>query len=379
MYLQKSITYIFFISVFLVSFYLFYHMSLNLTYQTNTFLSDYPSHIRNLINIFHGDLQFPYPIWHYLVQKSSIFLPLDIITSAAFVTASVVTIYAILIYKIIHYLLSDTTVQSSLLSTLITLILLIVGPLDLPNYNMYYILGQWSPNIWYSPTFVMLKPFALLATFFIVKTLQNRSFKFLFITVLAAILSVFAKPSFIIVFLPAILLFYLLRPIYLSKYNTLLISILFLSTIGSILFQYSLLFSESNVHILIDPYGVWSKYSPSIFLSLLLGLGFPLLYLLFYTQRVYKNDYTLLSWIMTIISITVAILFAESGERYMHGNFFWSYATSLNLLYIFSLISFIKYFNWEESKTKIILLILVVQALLGLKYLINIMQGGYAL
>ncbi len=376
---KKIITSIFFVSIYTTAFYLFYQLSLNFMYQTDLYLSDHPSHMRNMINIFKGELHFSYPIWHYLVKLFTLIFSFDIVTSSAFVSASIVTIYAILIYKTIHNLIFQSMTQYFLIALFITFILLVIGPLSIPNYNKYYILGQWSPNIWYSPTFIMLKPFALISLVFIIKTLKSRSSVFAFVTISAAIFSIFSKPSFIIIFVPAILIFYILRKEYINKYNTIFISLLFLSTIGAILFQYSLLFVESNVKILIDPFGVWSYYAPSIGISLLLGLAFPLLYLLLYYKRVFKDDYTLFSWILGIISILIALIFAESGERYLHGNFFWSYATSLNFLYIFTLSLYVKHFDFKEFKVKLILVVLIAQTFFGLKYLIHILQGGYAL
>ncbi len=375
----RIITYIFFICVYMTAFYLFYQLSLNFTYQTDLYLSDYPSHIRNMINFFKGELQFSYPIWHYLVKIFTLIFSFDVVTSAAFVSASIVTVYAILIYKTINFLTLRSKTQDSLLSLFATFILLVIGPLSIPDYNKYYILGQWSPNIWYSPTFVMLKPFALIAFIFVIQTLKNKSFLFAFVTIIAAIVSIFSKPSFIIVFLPAVVIFYIARKNYINWRNTVFIAILYLSTIGAILFQYSLLFVESSFRILIDPFGVWSRYASSIEISLVLGLAFPLIYLLLYYKKVFEDDYTLLSWILTIISIFIALIFAESGERYLHGNFFWSYATSLNLLYIFSLSLYIKHFDFKQIKMKLILLLLVAQTYFGIKYLINILQGGYAL
>jgi len=377
--LHKTTIYTFFIFIFFISFYLFYNMSLNWIYQTDSYLSDFPSHIRNTINIFQGELHFAYPVWHYLIYYSSIIFSLDFVMSSALISATVVTCYSIVIYLMTYYLLYRQSLEHLLLPLLVTLILLIVGPLDFPDYNKYYILGQWSPNIWYSPTFVMLKPFALLSIFFIVKTLKHQSFKLLTFTIIVAILSIFSKPSFIVVFLPAVLIYYFLRSNYQNKRNTIMILILFLSTVGSVFFQYSLLFSESSVSILVDICGVWSKYTTSILVSLVLGMAFPLAYLLLYPKKVYKCDYLLLSWIMAVISFFIAITFAESGERYMHGNFFWSYATSLNVLFIFSLILFIKHFDWKGIKTWTMLILLIAHIVFGYNYLVHILGGGYAL
>lgn len=376
---SKLLTYLFFTTVFITALYFFYHLSLNYIYQQNIYLSDYPSHIRNMVNIFKGELPFSYPIWHYFVKALTIIFALNNVLASSVVTSIVVVIYAILIYKTINILTFTHSTSYSLLTVLLTFVLLVIGPLDIPNYNKYYILGQWSPNIWYSPTFVMLKPFALVATIFVIATLKKSSIPLALVTIIVSIISIFSKPSFIIVFLPSLLIFYVLRKNYVNSKNTLIIFIIFLSTIGAILFQFSLLFIESNVHILIDPFGVWSKFTPSIIVSLLLGLAFPILYLLLYYKRVFHNDYTLFSWILTAISIFIALVFAESGERYLHGNFFWSYATSINILYIFTLIQYVQYFDYSQLKTKLLLIVLTIQTLFGFNYLIHILQGGYAL
>jgi hypothetical protein len=79
---------------------------------------------------------------------------------------------------------------------------------------------------------------------------------------------------------------------------------------------------------------------------------------------------------MTFVSIAYAAFLAESGPRFNHGNFFWSYMISLSLLYVFSLIDYFKNMVHIKPFIKLFLnIILSWQILVGLFYFIKIMIG----
>ena len=79
---------------------------------------------------------------------------------------------------------------------------------------------------------------------------------------------------------------------------------------------------------------------------------------------------------MLFIGLITALVFAQSGSKYTHGNFKWGYQLALTFIYTFSIIKYFEIYSILNKKKKIILaIILSYQVTIGCIYIIKILKG----
>jgi len=368
-----------------------FFMGLFLTYQqvfgaqldqeiVRYYASDMIPHIEFVKQYFDDTKYIPHPLWHILVKGFSVICGLSIEYSAAFVSSSILLLWSVLIYYTDKTLLLDTlqtqtALRKEIVILLLTFFIYTVGPLVLPFYSNLIYKGVGSPNIWHNVTLWMVKPLALLSMLFAVWGMQKQKLLYYGYAIVATLLSIYAKPSFIIIFLPAIYLLMIDRR-YISKSNLYFIASLTLFSILILFYQYTHTYSNNtDGGIIIDIFGVWSLGTNSILISISLALAFPLLFYILYPESS-KNDLLLLSWLQVLFGIILYAVFAEKGSHYSHGNFGWSYRIALSMLYLFSIIEFCKSFYilnlWKRSS---LLILLILQVAIGVYYLVHVLEG----
>jgi hypothetical protein len=348
-----------------------------LVYQqffTNYYPSDSKLHINILNNYFSkNNYYIPHPLWHlttFILSKISF---LSVEYSAVIVSAFYVWLWYILVYFFIKNKLSN--IYTSNILILISSIVIIIGPLCIPWYNKLIFLGQGSPNIWHNVTLWTVKPFALLATWYSIEGLAKQDTKKLILATVFTLISIFAKPSFIIMFLPALLIYALatkeIKDILFIKFYMILSTL----SILILLYQYTHTFNKDEGKIIIDFLGVWSLYSPNIAVSIILALAFPLSFVVLESD-ILNDKYILISWIMIFVSVIYYATFAQTGRFYSHGNFGWSYMIAMSLLYLFSIVKFFEIYESLHFIKKIILSVLLfLQTIIGVYYLYHILIG----
>jgi len=357
---------LFYFFVFLVMFFLTIH-------QLQSGPSDVGSHIFFVEKVFNGEVYIPHPLWHIGVHYMK-YITLNEKCAAAMVTALFVVLWVYVVHAIYNFLTDKE--QSSFSTFLFLVIIFIIGPAYLPTFSKFIMTGTGSPNVWHNTTLFAVKPFALLTLFFTILSLERKQLFYYLISAVTLLLSIFAKPSFVIAFLPALALFILIKREY-SKENIVYFILLSLMSVSVLGYQFTHTYgSENNGTVIVDFLGVWSRYSPNVLISITLAIMFPLIYSILNMKSLKENSYIQLAWIMTFVSIGYAAVFAESGPRYNHGNFFWSYMISLSLLYVFVLTDYFKHFIEMNKLSKIIInLILLWQIAVGVYYFVRIMEG----
>ena len=362
---NQLIIILFYLFVFLVVYYL-------ASLQLHSGTSDIGSHLFFVEKIFNGEIYIPHPFWHAVVHYMK-YITAEEKSAAIMVTA----LFAILWIYIVHAVYCSVMIcKKRLLIFFFLMIVFIIGPAYIPMFSKYIITGVGSPNILHNTTLFAVKPFALLALFFTVLSLERHKISYYMIGFVSLLISIFAKPSFVITFLPALAFFILIKRIY-SKENIVYFVLLSLMSISVLGYQFTHTYGSGNdSRIVIDFLGVWSQYSPNILVSIVLAVMFPLIYSILNVNNIKENNYIQLTWLMTLISIGYAAVLAESGLRYNHGNFFWSYMIALSLLYVFVLIDYFKHFADMNKVSKFVLnLVLVWQIVTGMYYLMRIMAG----
>jgi len=305
--------------------------------------------------------------------------------SAVAALAGLTTTLAFIIFWILGSSLSKEGYTDAEL-LFVTLLMMTVSSVFIPGLvqNMY--LGQGSPNVWHSATLLAVKPLAFLAVYSLINgdQVSTRGTRYVVILI-ATLMSVFAKPSFIFMFLPALWIFSVIkRKLADRRFMSFLIG---LSAVSAVIVALQFIdvyhgpsvYSESGSGVQLDFFGVWSMYARNIPVSIVFGLAFPLCVALANPKRVYENEALIICWLMTIFGIIIAATLAESGSRYHHGNFAWSYFLAQQLIFVFSMIEFMK---WQKKTVGSIWYNLTAAALSlhivsGMIYTVRIWSGGF--
>jgi len=229
--------------------------------------------------------------------------------------------------------------KKELFAGIAVLIVLLVGPIFLFTIpgRMYF--GYIVPNPYHSPTYVLFRPFVLLAFFGMADNLFAKwSWREAFIMALALLCGSLAKPNFTLTILPALSLLILF--VYIKKFKKLNwpflivpIAITSILVLGS---QYIVNYSgDRGDQIIFAPFSAILYLVPNIpsfFLFLFLSIAFPLLVSIFYFKQLKSKITFQLAWINFFVSLSYAMLL---GEKFNLGsnNFLWCVMIALFLLF----------------------------------------------
>jgi hypothetical protein len=337
-------------------------------------LSDVRDHIDTIQQYLDGTYFIPHPFWHLGTYALSKLLSINLDTAASVFTALLVTAYAVIIYLIAKDL--DEFKENEAKWFLITFISMTIGPFFLASFNPFIYIGQGSPTIWHNVTLFAVKPFALLSVFFTIKFFLTNRFNYFILALIVTILSIFAKPNYIIVFLPSLVVYMLLKR-YFDKRQLQFALVAILLSVAALAYQFLNQFGDKGESkIIIDFLGVWSLYTPNVAVSILLALGLPMLITLFNYRSIKENEYIKFTWLLVFFSLILFACFAEEGYFYRHGNFSWSLMITLSLIYIFTIIEYFKQYSAMPFIARYSLLaIILYQVYVGWYYLIGIFNG----
>ncbi len=354
--------------IFIIAYYLIHMQTLGLI------VADTKPHINFIQKYIDGTLYIPHPLWHLGTHYLSQILGVNYDTGASIFSAFLVTLYAILIYKIAQSL--DEYGENNTKWFLITFISLAIGPLFIMSFNPHIYLGVGSPSVWHNVTLLTVKPFALLSVFLTIKFFTTNKLNYFILALLVTIISIFAKPNYIIIFLPSLVVYMILKR-YFDKKQLQFAFIAILFSVAALAYQFTNEFGdEGKSSVIFDFLGVWSMYSSNIPVSISMALGLPFLITLFNYQSVKKNEYIKFTWLLVLFSLILFSCFAEEGRNYSHANFSWSWNISLSLIYIFTIIEYFKqYFTMPGLFRYSLLAMMLYQVYVGWYFLIGTFNG----
>jgi hypothetical protein len=337
--------------------------------------ADTALHIKATEQFMLGNIYLPHPLWHICTHYLSGWLDVDYNIGASVFTAFVITLYTVIIYKVTQNI-DEKRDDSYARWFLTTMVALTIGPFFLMNLNPHIYMGPGSPSVWHNVTLLMVKPFALLGVFFTIKFFATTRVTFFVSAIIVLLLSIFAKPSFIIVFLPALVVYVVLKK-YFDKARLRFALVAILLSVGLLAYQFMHKYAgEGDSRVIFDFLGVWSLYTPSVTVSIVMALGLPFLISIFNYQSVKKNEYIKFTWLLVFFSLILFSCFAESGKHYRDGNFSWSWMISLGLIYIFTIIEYFKhYFSMRPIVRYPLLAMVLYQLYVGWYYLIGMFNG----
>lgn len=209
--------------------------------------------------------------------------------------------------------------------------------------------GYLNPNVLHNPTSMILAPIAL-AQFWVAGRIfaGDASRRVQVVAVLATLLSVSAKPSYMLAFAPALVIMAGLRTLQRRPVALKATVLVLLCWIAATIPQYLFSFGQNQQQDLYSgvssiawlPLAVMSSGSGYLPLKLLASVAFPLGYLALFPRSLRDPDMQF-AWITFLVSLVYAYFLAEQGPRMLHGNFIWTAQVSLFVLMFTSMRSFL--------------------------------------
>ena len=268
--------------------------------------------------------------------------------------------------------------------------ILLVFPIFIFTYPEQMYLGYVSPNPFHNPTYILFRPFVLLAFYSIVENLFSKwQWKKSILILVFILCGTLAKPSFTITILPAvgimIVLFYTRE---IKKINWLyLIFPLGLTSLVVLLTQYIVNYSGYwGDQVVFAPFNVVMSYVsswPLVIVFWVLSILFPLLVAIFYFREIEGKISFRLVWLNFLVAALLNLLL---GEKFNLGsnNFGWGTMIAVFLLFLEAIIIFgkklleIKTFCSTKS-LQIISLggILLVHLVCGFIYYFDTLSGKF--
>jgi len=211
--------------------------------------------------------------------------------------------------------------------------------------------GYIFSNTFHNPTALLLRPLALALFFLSLRVLSRPTWPDVAGCAALTVLSALAKPSHLICFLPALGLLLLFRGtvreggqrlramilgVFAPAFLVLAWQLWVLSTLGR-RFQSPIVWSPFEA--------VFVHTEPDLLRLLakaLLSILFPLVVLLAYREEARRDESLKLAWISLLFAVLYGWGFAESGPRLAHGNFLWSAQIAAFILFVVSLLFFLR-------------------------------------
>lgn len=212
------------------------------------------------------------------------------------------------------------------------------------SHNHY--LGYMGINVFHNPTMIVLRLFGL-ATFIVALSALEGRLKFsvptLIGVIVLVILTMFAKPNFALDLLPALVVFLVVR-FWRTRERTGLWLIIFGILIPMLILlplqyvaQYTLIPLAAPGGVIFAPLGTVLEHEPRVewlALKFALSMAFPVVVTLLYPRSTFADKGMLLGWLVFLAGAAQMYFFAESGDRFSDGNFWWSAQIGLFVLFV---------------------------------------------
>ena len=256
-------------------------------------------------------------------------------------------------------------------------------------WDKLFYLGYIGLATYHNPTIRLLQPAALLSFLCAVRvfTSQSNSWKVILASALLVVLSALVKPNYMVCILPALGLMVAIRLVWKKPVDWRLLIAGFLVP-GALVLSVQLLLTyflpgNDPSSILFSPLGVMRGYSGYLLPKFFLSILFPLAVLLFNFRRVVRDNTLMLAWAGFLASVPQMYLLAESGDRFVQGNFLWGAQIMALILFVAS-----ARFLWREQlatekfperEKLVVLIIYAAHFLAGIVYYASLMfLAGYS-
>lgn len=266
---------------------------------------------------------------------------------------------------------------------LLTFSLLFISPIFIPSIDgSYWYLGKFTPTIWHNSTLIAVFPFCILLVRETLDWVASKEKKYLPRLLGLGVIIMLIKPSFLFCFIPALPVFAVWfypqeKKMFAQAIgiSITLLLLLFLEKLWifdldpMIAKMYTL---EEQSQVVINPLRVHLHFSKEPIFDFLTSFPSTLVFLLFFGKKAFKSQIFLFSFLLLGFALAVYLIFAETGLRELHGNFYWQIPIALFLHYLSMVIlviqDFLKQGKRINLKIGIFGLVYLIQFLFGLVY-----------
>jgi hypothetical protein len=223
----------------------------------------------------------------------------------------------------------------------------VAGPITLATIwaKTLYVGYIYPASTYHNPTILLLKPLALLSFALTLGALERSiiaraGWKLVLAASAAGVLSALAKPSWLLCFLPGLVLTVLLDSRLRSRSHAWEVAAAVLTTgLGVLAWQYAFLYGHSGTDRISFTPQKYSRYGPLGSVKLLLSVAYPFSVLILFWKEIRHSLLLGLAWMTFAVSLLVAYCFTESGSRAAHDNLGWSAQIALFILFVTSSIA----------------------------------------
>lgn len=334
-------------------------------------LSDLKEHTATAANIyldasfFDRWLERPYMLWFLCVKGMLKFTNIFYEDAAAFVCA----FFGLACFVAVFWMLNRLNKfyfgikAKSFIPAVLAATLSFVQPLYVAWFNADQYLGQFSVNPIFNAPHMAVKCFGIFAVAVSIDIIRRnygykpvffsekvKEFWMYFILAVALFMAVFTKPTFVFMFIPAGLVYVaILLIIFLCKKDK-----ENLKKTGSFTWKMTLACIPAGVYIIIEYvafyfwgtsngdshiavsslFNAWKSYSPNVFISIILGMAFPIWMVVTDFKYFWQSIEGRLSLVCYFTGMFEFALFIETGYKFGHLNFAWEYMSGMLVIFV---------------------------------------------
>jgi hypothetical protein len=288
----------------------------------------------------------------HLLKPTSDYLWIGKLVALIFDLVTAVVAFAIVRRSVSEIFPGHKWLQA-LTSLAVALSITLVAPVSVLTWGSHNLLyGYIGINTTHNPTYLLLKPLALLLflnslEIFTYQPGSGSRIRF-FLTGLLTILATLAKPNYIICLLPALslLAFYWLIKKRSLDWQRLIFGVI-LPAVIILSWQYLATYTTDRVlraegGIVFAPFAVYARDSGMLLPKFFLSILFPLTVYALYYKDASKDIGLNLAWLIFFFGAFYTYMLAETGLRFQDGNFKWSGQVTLFILFLVSVVFFLR-------------------------------------
>jgi hypothetical protein len=264
---------------------------------------------------------------------------------------------------------------------------LFLSPIFIPAIDgEFWYYGKFTQTIWHNSTLIASFPFCLLLfrkTFTWFDSRKSSDYYSLFGL---SFLIILIKPSFLFCYVPVLPIYTFLRE---KRFSTLFMNSLILSLVIFllILLEKFLIFSWDPMikefytageisEVVINPFFVWLSFSDQPVFDFISSIPLVLMYLILWRKRAFESQYFTFAFLMLLSAFLIYAVFAESGYRELHANFYWQIPLTLFLTHLSIVFAIAKSYLKKPDKptiqVSVLSVIYLIQVGFGLAFWLRI-------
>ena len=191
-----------------------------------------------------------------------------------------------------------------------------------------------------------MKPFMLASFWLLMQSLTRPSYWRDSLAGICLLIATIIKPSFALVFPPAVGLYILFTRQRFVR-SVISLAIFSLPTMVLLVVQYTGYYADDDgLSVILSPFTIWNVFSPSIPVSIVLALAFPIVLTVYRYRKAMAQPYLFVAWLTTLIGVVQFALLAEqaaNGRLDYAGNWINGYLNGMSLVFLICLVEYVRW------------------------------------